>query len=69
MANLSSGIIDGINIGLKVSGLASQKEKDELLMEKTRLDMEQSTELLNSNLKTAGLTQTQTQQAIDLLTS
>jgi len=66
MANLSSGIIDGINIGLKVSGLASQKENDELLMEKTRLDMEQSTELLNSNLKTAGLTQTQTQQAIDL---
>ena len=66
MANLSSGIIDGINIGLKISGLASQKEKDELLMEKTRLDMEQSTELLNSNLKTAGLTQTQTQQAIDL---
>lgn len=66
MANLSSGIIDGINIGLKVSGLASQKEKDDLLMEKTRLDMEQSTELLNSNLKTAGLTQTQTQQAIDL---
>ena len=66
MANLSSGITDGFNIGLKISGLASEKEKDKLLMEKTRLDMEQSTELLNSNLKTAGLTQEQTQQGIDL---
>ena len=64
--SLAEGIESGLSLGLKFASFYKDKEKDDLLIEKTKQDMELQKQAFDSDMETAALTREEKQQKIDL---
>ena len=64
--SLAEGIESGLSLGLKFASFYKDKEKDDLLIEKTKQDMELQKQSFDSDMETAALTREEKQLKIDL---
>jgi hypothetical protein len=64
--SLAEGIESGLNLGLKFASFYKDKEKDDLLIEKAKQDIDIQKQAFESNMETATLTREEKQQRIDL---
>lgn len=64
--SLAEGIESGLSLGLKFASFYKDKEKDDLLIEKAKQDIDIQKQAFESDMETATLTREEKQQKIDL---
>ena len=67
--SLAEGIESGLSLGLKFASFYKDKEKDDLLIEKAKQDMELQKQAFDSDMETAALTREEKEQKIKKMLS